>query len=889
MATSPLPGPTDILLPSPSSAYPPDPMSQPRAGHAAMKPNQVGQVILYGIPIVSLVIDGQERLCLAQISNTLLKNFSYNEIHNRRVALGITCVQCTPVQLEILRRAGAMPISSRRCGMITKREAERLCKSFLGENRPPKLPDNFAFDVSHECAWGCRGSFIPARYNSSRAKCIKCSYCSMYFSPNKFIFHSHRTPDAKYTQPDAANFNSWRRHLKLTDKSPQDELVFAWEDVKAMFNGGSRKRALPPAPPAPPAAAAAAAPCHPLGSVKAAAAVVGGGLLSPHLLAAPPDLHQKRPRFEEDDELQEAVAAAVHGGKSPRSYPVIPVPSKGSFGGVLHKFPACGGLFPHPYGFPAAAFGLCHKKEEGGGGGGAETLGGGHKAGGGASGGGLSGLFWPGRKDAAFYPPFCMFWPPRTPAGLPVPTYLQPPPQPPGALGCSLGDGAGLLRQAFLDLSEPGGEPGAPGLAATPASASAAPPQAPAAAAVRDPLFESPPGGGGGAEPASPAASDGGGGAGGGGRVPSHPPHLLEAAGGGGRKSGGGGGGYHHSSAFRPVGGKEDSESLAKLHGGGPHRPASPLQLLLPPPPPPPPPEDGGCDRHPHPPPPPPHPPHRLLSPGGTSCSFASEDSSEEEEEEEEEDEPEVDVEGHKPPEEEEDEEEEEEDGEEEEDEADPMVASSRFSPARGPLEKGGRDRPTATIPFARPPIEEKPGEGQVPPQPLPGHPKAGSGSSSPAHHPSLEEQPSYKDNQKSKESNQIILPTKEDNFSDKNKEHNFFITDSEPSGGDFWRDIAGEHTQETNPPHSLKKDVENMGKEELQKVLFEQIDLRRRLEQEFQVLKGNASFPVFNNFQDQMKRELAYREEMVQQLQIIPYAASLIRKEKLGAHLSKS
>ncbi|PKK23197.1 SKI family transcriptional corepressor 2 [Columba livia] len=383
MATSPLPGPTDILLPSPSSAYPPDPMNQPRAGHAAMKPNQVGQVILYGIPIVSLVIDGQERLCLAQISNTLLKNFSYNEIHNRRVALGITCVQCTPVQLEILRRAGAMPISSRRCGMITKREAERLCKSFLGENRPPKLPDNFAFDVSHECAWGCRGSFIPARYNSSRAKCIKCSYCSMYFSPNKFIFHSHRTPDAKYTQPDAANFNSWRRHLK----------------------------------------------------------------------------------------------------------------------------------YRHPT----------------------------------------------GRE---------------------------------GSLGCERMEG----------------------------------------------------------------------------RVP-----LL---------------------------------------------------------------------------------PHR---------------------------------------------------------------------------------------------------------------------------------------NQKSKESNQVILPTKEDTFSDKNKEHNFFITDSEPSGGDFWRDIAGEHTQETNSPHSLKKDVENMGKEELQKVLFEQIDLRRRLEQEFQVLKGNASFPVFNNFQDQMKRELAYREEMVQQLQIIPYAASLIRKEKLGAHLSKS
>uniref|UniRef100_A0A8C3IPZ1 SKI family transcriptional corepressor 2 n=1 Tax=Chrysemys picta bellii TaxID=8478 RepID=A0A8C3IPZ1_CHRPI len=757
MATSPRPGPTDILLSSPSNTYQPDSMSQQRASHASMKPNQVGQVILYGIPIVSLVIDGQERLCLAQISNTLLKNFSYNEIHNRRVALGITCVQCTPVQLEILRRAGAMPISSRRCGMITKREAERLCKSFLGENRPPKLPDNFAFDVSHECAWGCRGSFIPARYNSSRAKCIKCSYCSMYFSPNKFIFHSHRTPEAKYTQPDAANFNSWRRHLKLTDKTPQDELVFAWEDVKAMFNGGSRKRALPSAPSQ--SGAAAAAQCHPLGSVKAAAAVVGGGLLSPHLLGAPPpELQQKRARFEEDEELE-------GGGKSQRSYPVIPVPSKGSFGGVLHKLPGCGGLFPHPYGFPAAAFSLCHKKEEG-------AAGEAHKAA-----GGLSGLFWPGRKEAAFYPPFCMFWPPRAPR-----------------------------RPAGAHL---------------PAAAAAA--------------------------------------AGGGGRVPARHPHLLEGQ--AGRKAGSG---YHHSSAFRPVGGKEDSESLAKLHGAssGPHHPASPLLLLQ---------EEPGCERH----PPPPQPPHRLLSPGGTSCSYPSEESSEEEEEEDEEEEQEVDVEGHKQP-------------EEEEQEGDPGVdalgGSSRYLQSRGLTEKGGgsRDRAAATglfpINSSRQQQEEKLGDtnAELHPPP-PGPPKGGnsSSSSSPVHHPSLEEQPSYKD---------VNIPFR----LLQNKEHNFFITE-EPSGGDFWRDIAGEHTQETNSPHSLKKDVENMGKEELQKVLFEQIDLRRRLEQEFQVLKGNASFPVFNNFQDQMKRELAYREEMVQQLQIIPYAASLIRKEKLGTHLSKS
>lgn len=211
--------------------------------HEKSNLNEARHVLLNGVPIVSLVIDGQERLCLAQISNTLLKDFSYNEIHNRRVALGITCVQCTPVQLEILRRAGAMPISSRRCGMITKREAERLCKSFLCDNEPPKLPEDFAFDVYHECAWGSRGCFIPSRYNSSRAKCIRCSYCNLFFSPNKFIFHSHRLPVSKYVQPDAANFNSWRRHIKLSDITNED-INFAWEDVKAMFNGGSRKRVM---------------------------------------------------------------------------------------------------------------------------------------------------------------------------------------------------------------------------------------------------------------------------------------------------------------------------------------------------------------------------------------------------------------------------------------------------------------------------------------------------------------------------------------------------------------------------------------------------------------------------------------------------------------------
>uniref|UniRef100_W5KFG3 SKI family transcriptional corepressor 1a n=1 Tax=Astyanax mexicanus TaxID=7994 RepID=W5KFG3_ASTMX len=410
--SSPLPPVRD----SSSSPRPPADLQPFPGGGGSLKANTVSETCLYGVPIVSLLIDGQERLCLAQISNTLLKSYSYNEIHNRRVALGITCVQCTPVQLEILRRAGAMPVSSRRCGMITKREAERLCKSFLGAHSPPKLPENFAFDVSHECAFGCRGSFIPARYNSSRAKCIKCAHCGMYFSPNKFIFHSHRAPDSKYTQPDAANFNSWRRHLKLSDKTSSEHVCHAWEDVKAMFNGGSRKRTVP---------FGGSESRSPMGALRAGGG--GGG-------GASPELARKTPRCSSGSGGSGADSVvvgaederAISGIRAP-SYPLVPLPSKGF--GALHKLHAP--FFPHPYGgFPT--FGACQKKDGtgvgvgGGGSGGDESrVTDTHKvataATAAAAAAAAAAAFWPGAKDAALYPAFPVFWP--TAGGLHVPAY----------------------------------------------------------------------------------------------------------------------------------------------------------------------------------------------------------------------------------------------------------------------------------------------------------------------------------------------------------------------------------------------------------------------------------------------------------------------------------
>ncbi|KAI9518897.1 hypothetical protein NQZ68_033380 [Dissostichus eleginoides] len=679
---------------------------------SSLKPNQVSETALYGVPIVCLVIDGKERLCLAQISNTLLKNYSYNEIHNRRVALGITCVQCTPVQLELLRRAGAMPISSRRCGMITKREAERLCKSFLGAHSPPKLPENFAFDVIHDCAWGSRGSFIPARYNSSRAKCIKCSFCNMYFSPNKFIFHSHRTPESKYLQPDAANFNSWRRHLKLTDKKQNDDIHHAWEDVKAMFNGGSRKRILP----------MSGSGMH--SSMKSQAS-------SSLAQTSSPEIPHKTLRCEENQGNNLSLASGA------RTYPVIPVPSK-SFG-MLQKIPPP--LFPHhPYGFPS--YGLCPKKSDG--------LPDANKT-------SVSGVFWPGAKDA-LYPAFPMFWP--TAGGLAMPPYSGSPPK-------TLPELPGV-RQAELDLSDQSDR---------------------GANTTKD--------------------------------TNHHPHHQQD---GGERCSSSQSSSTRNDddksgdetpqrkisyiSAFRPV--VKDAETIAKLYGNRDSYGARPGYLS----------PDFISESS----------SYRSVSPDRDSVVDDDDDLD-------------VDVESNRG-----------------QDEEEPI----HISPGADQVPSPVPDRvSSAAEESPEQPEASSPGAAAASPED-----SVHSGSSdedrrmrngSPLHEVYAHEKDGH------------VLLNEPSSFSSKHSS-----SPRRSNGAHHVSEI--QHQRITTPYHEQKdrqadgalridisvheRDLENMAKEELQKQLVEQVELRKKLEREFQHLK--------DNFQDQMKRELSYREEMVQQLQIV-------------------
>ncbi|XP_019134035.1 SKI family transcriptional corepressor 1 homolog-B isoform X2 [Larimichthys crocea] len=685
---------------------------------SSLKPNQVSETSLYGVPIVCLVIDGKERLCLAQISNTLLKNYSYNEIHNRRVALGITCVQCTPVQLELLRRAGAMPISSRRCGMITKREAERLCKSFLGAHSPPKLPENFAFDVSHECAWGCRGSFIPARYNSSRAKCIKCSFCNMYFSPNKFIFHSHRTTESKYLQPDAANFNSWRRHLKLTDKKSED-INHAWEDVKAMFNGGSRKRTLPM-------------------SGSGMSSSMKSQASSSLAQTSSPEIPHKTLRC---DEEQGNNNLGLAGG--PRTYPVIPVPSK-SFG-MLQKIPPP--LFPHhPYGFPS--YGLCQKKSDG--------VPDANKT-------NVSGVFWPGAKDT-LYPAFPMFWP--TAGGLPMPPYPGSPPKHPPEL-------PGVRAQGELDLSDQSDR-----CANTPKDTNHHP-HHPQDSGERCSSSQS-----------SSTRND----------EDKSGDETSQ------RK-------ISYISAFRPV--VKDAETIAKLYGNR---------------------ESYGVRSG-------------YLSPDFISESSSYRSISPDRDsvvDDDDDDDPDVDVESNR--------------GQDEND----LI---QISP--------GGDRHDSPIPD-RVSVSGAEESQEHPDASSPGAAAASASASSPedsAHTGSSDEDRRMRNGSPLHE----VYAHEKDGHVLLNEPSPFGSKQSSRSNG--VHQVSEIQNQRNTTSHQEQKDrqadgalridisvherdLENMAKEELQKQLVEQVELRKKLEREFQHLK--------DNFQDQMKRELSYREEMVQQLQIV-------------------
>ena len=199
--------------------------------------------LLEGEPIACFVVGGEKRLCLPQILNTVLRDFSLQQINTVCDELHIFCSRCNPEQLSTLKCTGILPLNAPSCGLITKTDAERLCHALLHRS-PEKFtepPTPESFKVYHECFGKCKGIFSPELYSIPTAKCIQCFDCMGSFCPQTFVCHSHRALENRtcHWGFDSAN---WRSYLLLAKDQDGTKLQDVLEFIKGKFEKGSKQK-----------------------------------------------------------------------------------------------------------------------------------------------------------------------------------------------------------------------------------------------------------------------------------------------------------------------------------------------------------------------------------------------------------------------------------------------------------------------------------------------------------------------------------------------------------------------------------------------------------------------------------------------------------------------
>uniref|UniRef100_A0A8C5Z1D0 SKI like proto-onco n=1 Tax=Marmota marmota marmota TaxID=9994 RepID=A0A8C5Z1D0_MARMA len=233
-----LPGP--LLIPSDSST-------------------ELTQTVLEGESISCFQVGGEKRLCLPQVLNSVLREFSLQQINTVCDELYIYCSRCTSDQLHILKVLGILPFNAPSCGLITLTDAQRLCNALL---RPRTFPQNgsvlpaknslaqlketgSAFEVEHECLGKCQGLFAPQFYVQPDAPCIQCLECCGMFAPQTFVMHSHRSPD-KRTCHWGFESAKWHCYLHVNQKylgTPEEKkLKIILEEMKEKFSVRNGKR-----------------------------------------------------------------------------------------------------------------------------------------------------------------------------------------------------------------------------------------------------------------------------------------------------------------------------------------------------------------------------------------------------------------------------------------------------------------------------------------------------------------------------------------------------------------------------------------------------------------------------------------------------------------------
>ncbi|XP_030017118.1 ski-like protein isoform X2 [Sphaeramia orbicularis] len=208
--------------------------------------------LLEGESISCFVVGGEKRLCLPQVLNSVLRDFSLQQINTVCDELYVYCSRCDAEQLHILKVLGILPFNAPSCGLITLTDAQRLCNALLRPGAAlPADPSGklsaqgllkeseASFQVEHQCLGKCQGLFVPQFYTQPEAPCIQCVECQLLFSPQKFVMHSHKSPD-KRTCHWGFDSAKWPCYLQLARKyqgTPEEpKLKQLLDEVKEKFH-----------------------------------------------------------------------------------------------------------------------------------------------------------------------------------------------------------------------------------------------------------------------------------------------------------------------------------------------------------------------------------------------------------------------------------------------------------------------------------------------------------------------------------------------------------------------------------------------------------------------------------------------------------------------------
>ncbi|KAM9317384.1 ski-like protein [Gastrophryne carolinensis] len=247
-----------VFLPLPSPQIHPGPLLIPSDSST-----ELSQTELEGESISCFMVGGEKRLCLPQVLNSVLRDFSLQQINIVCDEMYIYCSRCTSDQLHILKVLGILPFNAPSCGLITLTDAQRLCNALL---RPHSFPQNgsllpaknslaqlketdSAFEVEHDCLGKCQGLFAPQLYTQPDAPCIQCLECYSMFSTQTFVMHSHRSPD-KRTCHWGFDSAKWHCYLHLSPKflntAEGKKMNVLLEEMKEKFCKKSKPKKIQP-------------------------------------------------------------------------------------------------------------------------------------------------------------------------------------------------------------------------------------------------------------------------------------------------------------------------------------------------------------------------------------------------------------------------------------------------------------------------------------------------------------------------------------------------------------------------------------------------------------------------------------------------------------------